>query len=126
MLEPEVGRTHHKEDLNEHDGGDEESDRQIADELSLERGYLHVEHHHHEEEENHHGPHVDQHQHNGEKLGLQQHPQTGACNEGQHHVEHRMHRIPPCDHHAGRRDGYGGEDVEQKLFKAHDSSQDSR
>ncbi len=119
LFQAEGIRTHDQEDLDQHDDGDQEPEGQIADELGAHHRYVDVQHHDHEQEQDHHGADIDQHQGDGEKFRLQEHPEPGARHEGQHQVEHRMHGIAAGDHHAGRDHRDASEDVEENFFKTH-------
>jgi hypothetical protein len=56
-----------------------------------------VQHHHDEQEQHHHRADVDEHERDGEELGLQQHPHAGGVEEGEHEVQRGMHRTARRD-----------------------------
>jgi hypothetical protein len=89
--------------------------RQIAPEAAPQFFQIDVEHHHHEQEQHHHRADIDQHQRDGEELGLQQQPQAGRGEERQHQRQRRMHRVARGDHAQARQQQDGREEVENEI-----------
>jgi hypothetical protein len=75
-----------------------------------------VEHHHHEQEQHHHRAQVHQHQRDGQELGLEQHPDGGRLEKGQHQVQHGMHRVARRDHPEGGKQQHDREQVKKPVL----------
>ena len=71
---------------------------QITRKALAQRREIDVQHHHHEQEQHHHRANIDQHQRDGQELGLQQYPQSRAGEERQYQEHRGMHRIARRDH----------------------------
>jgi hypothetical protein len=72
--------------------------RQVAPETLAHLVEIDVEHHHHEQEQHHHRADIDQHQGDGQELGLSSIQMAGRGAEGQHQEQGGVHRIARGDH----------------------------
>ena len=76
---------------------------------------LDVEHHDDEQEQHHHGAHVNEHEHDGQKLRLDEKPDCRARHEAQDEEQRRMHGVLGNDHPERRGHEDRRKDVEQDL-----------
>ena len=87
----------------QHDNAtDQHRHRDKAAEILAQYVDIDIEHHHHKQEQHHHRADVDQHQQDGEELGLQQHPDRRGAEERQHQKQCRLHRIAGGNHFQPR------------------------
>ncbi len=120
LLEVDETAPQHGGHLEHDQGADAGRQGQVAPEAFAHAVDINVEHHDDEEEQHHDGAHIDQHQHDGEEFGLQQQPDAGRVEEGQHQEQRGVDRILGGDdaqcgqHHDGRKH------VEQNSCKCHD------
>src|SRR5271156_893749 len=91
----------HVDDGEHHETGDRDSERPEPLQLLAELLGVDVEHHDHEQEEHHDRADVDEHEHDAQKLGVEQQPDDRAVEEAQHQEQRTMHGIAR-EYHAER------------------------